>query len=166
MKKLFSKKLVLLFIGLIFLALAVIGICGCDDDSSSSPPPPPPPPPVYNVTTTVVPAGMSPAAYIDMFFNDPANPVLQLVVPDYVYFQGLVYSKGNIKTMGPIRVMGGMFCTKDGSGDVKQVTLEGGAMVTTVPEYQRQKLLPPRNRFRVVNWSEVGTESTRGKATP
>ena len=109
---------------------------------------------------------MSANDYIEMFFNDPGNPLLYLVVPEYVYFQGLVYSKGHIKTMGPMRVMGGVFCTKDDAGAEKQVSLESGAMLTTIPEYQQQRLIPPKNRFRVVNWAEVGAEPTRGKAVP
>ncbi len=120
----------------------------------------------YIVSTTVTPQGMSPNDYIEMFFNDPGNPILYLVVPQYVYFQGLVYAKGQIKTMGPIRVMGGVFCTKDSTGAGKPVSMEGGAMITTIPEYQQQKLIPPKNRFHVVNWAEVGAEPTRGKAIP
>ena len=148
-------------------------IFGCDDDSSSSSSMDNP---IYSeytaentyqvVTNTTPTGGMSPEDYIQMFFYDPTNPLLSLYVPGYVYVQGLVYSKGKIKTMGPIRIIGGVIGNKSSSGAENQLTLEGGAMITTCPDYLQQKLIPPKNRFRVVNWNEVGTESTKGKATP
>ena len=150
--------------------------CDDDDDYSSSYAPHDESNPFYSeytpedtyqlITNTAPTGGMSPEDYIQMFFYDPTNPLLSLYVPGYVYVQGLVYSKGKIKTMGPIRIIGGVIGNKSSSGSENQLTLEGGAMITTCPDYLQQKLLPPKNRFRVVRWSEVGTESTKGKATP
>lgn len=133
------------------------------DPAPPSMPAPPPPPPVTTVTTPVVSSGMSSTEYIKLFFEDPGNPKLALVVPDYVYFQGLAYSKGNMHAMGPIRIIGGIICSTSDTSAANEIKVKRGAILTTNPDYQRKNLIPPRNRFRVVTWKEVETESQKGK---
>lgn len=157
-------KLLMIVAVMPFLLGSSKGCGGGGGGSSSSTPPPAPPPAIYSVTTTTVaPAAVTAHDWLWYFFNEPTNPILVLIIPEYSYLQGLVYSRGAIKTLGPMRVYGGVFGTKDSAGNPSSVTLKGGAMFTTLPEYQQKKLIPPKNRFRVVSWKEESIESTRGK---
>jgi hypothetical protein len=95
---------------------------------------------------------------MDMFFNRPREKDLSLFIPGYAYFQGLIYSHGNVKAIGPIRVIGGIICkTPEGSPTKKSISLEKGAMLTTNPDYLARKMVNPNLKLRITSWREIST---------
>lgn len=92
------------------------------------------------------------------FLSNPSSKNLQLYIPGYAYFQGVVYSTGNIKALGPVRIIGGVVCqTPSDAVDKKQIVLEKGAMLTTNPDYLKKKLNPPALKLKVTRWEEKPT---------
>ncbi|MCE1247114.1 MAG: hypothetical protein LWY06_10760 [Firmicutes bacterium] len=107
----------------------------------------------FNTTATAQACTLN--SWMSLFLSDPANKNLQLYIPGYAYYQGVIYSNGNVRTMGPIRVIGGVVCkNSDSSADEKQILMEKGAMLTTNPEYLKKKLSPPSLKLKVTQWEE------------
>jgi hypothetical protein len=95
---------------------------------------------------------------MEELLNNPTSKDLQLYVPGYAYFQGVVYSKGNISALGPVRIIGGVICqTPDDSATKKQIILQKGAMLTTNPDYLKRTLTPPALKLKVTRWEEKAT---------
>lgn len=98
---------------------------------------------------------------MNIFFNDPGDKDLSLYIPGYSYFQGMIYSNGNVHMMGPIRVIGGIICQRKDPDDFseapKSIKLDRGAMLTTNPDYLGKKMTPPGVRLRITKWKEVPT---------
>jgi len=98
---------------------------------------------------------------MDIFFNDPGDKDLELYVPGYAYFQGIIYSNGNVQALGPIRIIGGIICQRKNPDDLseppKSIKLEKGAMLTTNPDYLDKKMTPPSIRLRITRWKEIPT---------
>lgn len=93
---------------------------------------------------------------MEMFFNHPSSRDLKLYIPGYAYFQGIVYSKGDIKAMGPIRIIGGVVVnTPDEETEMKEISLQKGAMLTTDQEYLKKKMSRSQTKLKVVTWEEV-----------
>ncbi len=130
-------------------------------DNRANPTPAPPQESLRSTTLTVntaaIPHGVNSKKWMQMFFDDPQNPMLTLAIPGYVYFQGVVYAKGNIKSTGPIRVIGGIVSNKEGRNveDGGKISLENGAILTTNPEYLEKYTDPPKIKYKVVKWREV-----------
>ncbi|MBI3927780.1 MAG: hypothetical protein HY319_19725 [Armatimonadetes bacterium] len=94
------------------------------------------------------------AQYLDYLFNNPygVDVGIPVYMPNYSYFQGLVYSStGMVVVAGPVRLIG-MILTPD--PQIGGILLQNGAMLTTNPDYL-ERITPVHNRFRVVEWKEV-----------
>jgi len=158
-------------------AFLILTLCnwGHDDDDDDPPPPPPPPAPTETVEVTPTPTPTeteAPAStetpinatpeisnptsteYMNAFFANSSSSRLKLLIPEYAYFQGIIYSKGNFTASGPLRILGGVVAIK-GSGLGANITLEKGAMLTTDPEYLKSMFEPSYRNYRIVEWKEV-----------
>ncbi|MCL5037218.1 MAG: hypothetical protein M1269_08905 [Chloroflexi bacterium] len=93
--------------------------------------------------------------YFDLFFYNSTNGRLNLYIPNYAYFQGLVYSHGNFTAAGPLRVIGGVVALDPSSAIGRNINLEDGAMLTTDPEYLSQVFPPYTRSYRVIEWKEI-----------
>jgi hypothetical protein len=146
----------------LLLALSLLAGCGRRRGRTAETPPqqpapqqpaaePPAPAPAPQATSTPVQQedALSAQEYLRMLFEEPNNPQVALHIPHYSYFQGLVYSDGEINLRGPIRVVGAVV------GGAGTVTLQAGAMLTTDSEYLQGKIEPSRVRYRVTEWREV-----------
>jgi len=134
---------------------------------TASPPPPAPsptpssgPPPLpspQTISTTTTAQALSTTDFMDMFFNDPGDKDLSLYIPGYAYFQGVLYSNGNVQALGPIRVIGGIISQRQTPGDPNpgSIKMEKGAMLTTNPEYIEKRFVPPNTKLRIVKWKEI-----------
>lgn len=134
--------------------------------SGPAPIPPPGPGPTLEtvtVNTGTYPDPVKPQQFITLFFEDPANPILALTVPKYVYFQGAVFTKGDLKALGPIRIIGGIVCSRSDTGEENNVVLKNGSILTTNPDALKKRYEPPRNRYHVVKWHEISSKNKRGK---
>ncbi|MCD4785452.1 MAG: hypothetical protein K8T10_16655 [Candidatus Eremiobacteraeota bacterium] len=102
---------------------------------------------------------MSTDDFMDMFFNNPSDKDLKLYIPGYAYFQGVIYSNGNVQALGPIRVIGGIISQRkdptDPSQTPKLIKIERGAMLTTNPDYRNKKMTPPNLRLKITRWKEI-----------
>jgi len=130
---------------------------GIDPIDPQDPPPAPgpdpiPPPEVAFAEPTEVDDPITPPEFVDLLFNQPKNIRLQLTVPRYGYFKGLVYSKGFVRLIGQIRVIGGVVA----AGDDSAVALMQGAMATSNPDAFNNRVRPPVQRMRIVEWKETG----------
>jgi len=130
--------------------------------SSPSPPAPSGPAPLpqpQTITTTETAQVLNTTDFMDMLFNDPGDKKLKLYVPGYAYFQGVIYSNGNIQAKGPVRIIGGVICQRKDPADLsetpKSITLKDGAMLTTDPDYLDKRLSPPNLRLRITKWEEM-----------
>ncbi len=98
---------------------------------------------------------------MDIFFDDPGDKDLDLYIPGYAYFQGIIYSNGNVQALGPIRIIGGIICQRKDPANLsetpKSIKMEKGAMLTTNPDYLSKKLTPPNVRLKITKWREVPT---------
>lgn len=89
-------------------------------------------------------------------FNESKRKTLMLVVPGYAYFQGLVYTNGNFKAIGHIRVIGGIIAySQEGAGTSRSIYIKDGAMLTSCPEYLRQYITGGKNSVVIIKWEEV-----------
>ncbi|MCD6309144.1 MAG: hypothetical protein J7M18_00410 [Candidatus Eremiobacteraeota bacterium] len=93
--------------------------------------------------------------YFDLFFYNPTNGRLNLFIPNYAYFQGLVYTHGNFTAAGPLRVIGGVVALSTTPGTGKNIHLQDGAILTTDPEYLRQVFPPYTRSYRIIEWKEI-----------
>ena len=78
----------------------------------------------------------------------PNSPKSALYIPNYSYYQGFVYSPRHISIIGQVRLIGGV-----ASGE--NLFINSGAMVTTNPEAQQNRIQPGRFRYQITNWKEV-----------
>ena len=102
-------------------------------------------------TPGTVRTSVPPAAYLNGLFRTPYDPLLQFYLPKYAYFQGLCYSKGDLKLLGQVRVIGAAINT--GSGN--RLVFSQGGMVTTNPDYLKDRIQPAHRRYAVLQWKEV-----------
>lgn len=95
--------------------------------------------------------GMSPGEYLDRLFNYPDDPMTRLYLPNYSYAQGLTYARGNLGIYGQVRTFGGAVA----AGPTSWATLGYGAMVTTNPEFLRERFVPETARYQILEWKLV-----------
>ena len=95
--------------------------------------------------------GLPPLSYLQKLFHTPYDPMLQFYLPRYSYFQGLCYSAGNLKLIGQVRVIGAAMSA--GSG--KEIVFAQGGMVTTDPDYLKDRIQPAHRRYTIVQWKQV-----------
>jgi hypothetical protein len=97
------------------------------------------------------PASLSPDSsdYINNLFGNvnPSNTGLNLGLPSYAYFQGLIYSRKNVFMAGQVRVVGGVIATGN-------LTLAGDGMLTTNPESQLERVSVSKARWKVESWTQ------------
>ena len=70
---------------------------------------------------------------------------LNLGLPNYAYYQGMIISRKNAYLAGQVRVVGGLIA-------VGNVSLAGGGMVTTNPESQLNRVQVTQARWKVESW--------------
>ncbi|MFN8610341.1 MAG: hypothetical protein U0931_22580 [Vulcanimicrobiota bacterium] len=94
-------------------------------------------------------ASLSPthSDYVNNLFGNvnPAGVDVNLGLPNYAYFQGLLYSKQNIFMAGQVRVVGGLVAQGN-------VTVAGEGMVTSNPESQLNRISVTKARWKVEAW--------------
>ncbi|MDQ7822831.1 MAG: hypothetical protein RDV48_08570 [Candidatus Eremiobacteraeota bacterium] len=148
---------------------------GCNDDDNKPPEtnPEPTKPPEGGDDSNNVPfpssisslsgwsSEPSGAQYMDWFLNSSQNPNLNRFLPNYSYFQGLLYSNGKVEVVGPVRVIGGVFSSCDNAeqGHLgttgKENVLQKGAMITTDSEYLQSFSVHPAPKLHITQWEEV-----------
>ena len=87
--------------------------------------------------------------YVQTFFDSAAKRGFDTNVglPGYSYFQGMIIGRGKLDVVGQVRVVGGILAAADSH-------LQGGAMVTTTPEAQIERVQAVRSRWQVESWVE------------
>jgi hypothetical protein len=94
-------------------------------------------------------ASLTPTAsnYVNNLFGNLNNAGVDvnLGLPHYTYYQGMIVSKGNAYLAGQVRVVGGLVA-------VGNVSLAGGSMVTTNPESQLNRIQVTQARWKVESW--------------
>ncbi len=151
-------KQVMRLLLLLFMALTLCG-GGCDDDDYASlppaPPPPPPPPPPSAASPFTVPdtfdEEFEAVEFLDFLFQQPYSPQTRLYLPNYAYFQGLVYARGDVGVFGQVRVIGGT-AAPGPDGDTR---LGYGAMITASPQYVTHRATPRSPRLHIASWKET-----------
>ncbi|MBT9588934.1 hypothetical protein IV102_36710 [bacterium] len=78
----------------------------------------------------------------------PNSPTSALYIPNYAYYQGLIYTPKGLSVIGQVRIIGGAAARAS-------VALRDGAMVTTNPEAFQDRVQPTRFRYQITNWKEV-----------
>lgn len=86
--------------------------------------------------------------YWTRVLRSPDSPESALYIPNYSYFQGIVYSPKALSIIGQVRVVGGVVARED-------VSMRNGAMATTNPEAFRGRVKPSRFRYHVTEWQEL-----------
>jgi len=108
-----------------------------------------------NTTPTFVDS-LSSNQYLNLFFNSPWDSRMGLYIPGYAYFQGIIYSQGNITAAGPVRIIGGVVANSlNTSPHGKKILIEKGAMLTADPDYLLKQVQRSNNFLRVVEWKEI-----------
>jgi hypothetical protein len=87
--------------------------------------------------------------YVETFFDGAATRGMDanIGLPGYSYFQGMIIGGGKLDVVGQVRVVGGVLVDSD-------ARLQGGAMVTTTPEAQVERVQAVRSRWQVESWNE------------
>ncbi|MBI3925759.1 MAG: hypothetical protein HY319_09480 [Armatimonadetes bacterium] len=98
-----------------------------------------------------LPPGMPPEEYLDLLFRYPNDPRTRLYIPNYAYTQGMVYAEGNLGIYGQVRTIGA--ATAAGPGSPAQIGY--GAMVTTNPDFLRDRFVPETPRYQILEWKLV-----------
>lgn len=86
--------------------------------------------------------------YFTRLLRSPDSPESALYIPNYAYYQGIVYSPQGVSVIGQVRVVGGIASGAD-------VSLRNGAMATTCPDAFRGRVSPSRYRYYVSEWRET-----------
>jgi len=91
--------------------------------------------------------GPTPSDYVNNLFGNvnPSGVEVNVGLPNYAYFQGLLYSQQNVFLAGQVRVVGGLIATGN-------VTVAGNGMVTTNPESQIGRVNVGQARWKVESW--------------
>lgn len=95
--------------------------------------------------------GLPPNTYLQLLFKSPYDPRVQLYLPKYSYYQGLVYAARNLQVIGQVRVVGAAM----NAGSNSKMLVAQGAMVTTDPDYLKDQLQPPNQRYTILQWKEI-----------
>lgn len=98
---------------------------------------------------TPQPASLTPDAsdYVDNLFGNVNNAGIDvnLGLPNYTYYQGMIITQKNTFVAGQVRVVGGLSA-------VGNVSLAGGGMLTTNPESQLNRIQVSQARWKVESW--------------
>jgi hypothetical protein len=87
-------------------------------------------------------------SYWTRVLRSPDSPESVLYIPNYSYYQGLVYSPKGLSVIGQVRLIGGAAARED-------ISMRNGAMATTNPDAFRGRVKPTRYRYHVSEWHEV-----------
>ena len=96
---------------------------------------------------TPVPLAADTDDYIDNLFGNinPSTLSLNLGLPNYAYFQGLIYTRQNFFMAGQVRVVGGVVAENN-------LSIAGDGMLTTNPESQFDRISVGHARWKVESW--------------
>lgn len=93
-------------------------------------------------------SSLRPNDYFTRLLRSPDSPESALYIPNYAYYQGIVYSPSGVVVIGQVRLVGGLASGGD-------VALREGAMATACPDAFRGRVNPSRYRYYVSEWQEV-----------
>lgn len=108
------------------------------------------------VSATGPVSGPSASTFLGQLFDGAGDGRLNMELPNYAYFQGILHSNRHIITVGQVRVVGGMVVSYNGG----TVDLYRGAMVTSLPDYYMSRFGElqgggNQGKFVVADWKEV-----------
>lgn len=94
-------------------------------------------------------ASLSPthSDYVNNLFGNvnPSGVDVNLGLPSYAYYQGLLFSEQNVFIAGQVRVVGGIVANGN-------VTVAGEGMVTSNPESMLNRVSVTKARWKVESW--------------